>query len=43
VVLRKRTKWSEVYTSYIERHFVKFDDEMRRLNMSSSTPVGDAV
>ena len=35
VVLGKRTKWSERYTSYRERHFVKFDNEMRRFRKSS--------
>ena len=26
-VLGKRTKWSELYPSYSERYFVKFDNE----------------
>lgn len=30
-VLVKRTKWSEVYRAYSERHFVKFDNEMRHV------------
>ncbi|KKS29566.1 MAG: hypothetical protein UV60_C0003G0031 [Parcubacteria group bacterium GW2011_GWA2_43_11] len=33
-VLGKRTKWSELYTPYIERHFVKFDNEMRPIFVS---------
>jgi hypothetical protein len=28
-VLGKRAKWSELYSSYSERHFVKFDNEMQ--------------
>jgi len=36
-VLGKRTKWSEMYSSYSERHFVKFENEMRRFRRSLLT------
>jgi len=34
-ILGKRTKCCELYMSYCERHFVKFDNEARHLRKSS--------
>ena len=38
-VLGKRTKCCELYTSYCEQHFVKFDDEIRHFRRSARISV----